>query len=109
MVESPNGLQNLPFIWKTCYQPVSEILSKKFDGLIITGAPIEHLPFEQVTYWKELCEVFEWSRSNVHSTFGVCWGGMAMINYFHGINKYLLPEKKFGCYWQKNLPKTHPI
>jgi homoserine O-succinyltransferase len=97
-----------PVHMETFYQPVSEILSKKFDGLIITGAPIEHLPFEQVTYWKELCEVFEWSRSNVHSTFGVCWGGMAMINYFHGINKYLLPEKKFGCYWQRNLVKNSP-
>jgi len=97
-----------PAHMETFYQPVSEILSKKFDGLIITGAPIEHLPFEQVTYWKELCEVFEWSRSNVHSTFGVCWGGMAMINYFHGINKYLLPEKKFGCYWQKNLAGNSP-
>jgi len=91
------------------YQPVSEILSKKFDGLIITGAPIEHLPFTEVTYWKELCTVFKWTQTNVHSTFGVCWGGMAMINYFHNIRKHILKEKLFGCFWQQNLEKNSPF
>ena len=91
------------------YQPVSKILSKKFDGLIITGAPIEHLPFEDVTYWGELCKVFEWTQTNVHATFGVCWGGMAMINYFHDIKKHLLDKKKFGCFWQQNLEKNSPF
>ena len=91
------------------YQPVSKILSKKFDGLIITGAPIEHLPFKDVTYWTELCKVFEWTQTNVYATFGVCWGGMAMINYFHDIKKYLLDKKKFGCFWQQNLEKNSPF
>ena len=91
------------------YQPVSKILSKKFDGLIITGAPIEHLPFEDVTYWGELCKVFEWTQTNVYATFGVCWGGMAMISYFHNIKKHLLDKKKFGCFWQQNLEKNSPF
>ena len=91
------------------YQPVSKILSKKFDGLIITGAPIEHLPFKDVTYWTELCKVFEWTQTNVYATFGVCWGGMAMINYFHDIKKHLLDKKKFGCFWQQNLEKNSPF
>ncbi|KJZ20198.1 homoserine O-acetyltransferase MetA [Loktanella sp. S4079] len=80
------------------YVPFSEVLDQKFDGLIITGAPIEHLPFNDVTYWDELKQVFEWTQTNVHSTFGVCWGGMAMINYFHGVKKHILNEKLFGCY-----------
>ena len=91
------------------YLPVSKILSKKFDGLIITGAPIEHLHFKDVTYWTELCKVFEWTQTNVFATFGVCWGGMAMINYFHDIKKYLLDKKKFGCFWQQNLEKNSPF
>src|SRR5690554_5548970 len=62
----------------------------KFDGLIITGAPIEHLSFGDVTYWDELIRVFDWTQTHVHSTFGVCWGGMAMINHFHGIQKEIL-------------------
>jgi homoserine O-succinyltransferase len=61
--------------------------TEKFDGLIITGAPIEHLPFEEVTYWDELTEVIDWTQTNVHSTFGVCWGGMAMLYHFHGVQK----------------------
>jgi homoserine O-succinyltransferase len=80
------------------YRPFSEVKDEKFDGLIITGAPIEHLPFQDVTYWDELTEVFEWTQTHVHSTLGVCWGGMAMINYFHGVQKHLLDQKAFGCY-----------
>jgi len=85
------------------YRPFQEVKGEKFDGLIITGAPIEHLPFEEVTYWDELCEVMDWTQTNVHSTFGVCWGGMAMINHFHGVKKYLLDHKLFGCYRHTNL------
>ncbi len=80
------------------YQPFQDVKDQKFDGLIITGAPIEHLDFADVTYWDELCEVMEWTQTNVHSTFGVCWGGMAMINYFHGVKKHLLDHKAFGCF-----------
>lgn len=90
------------------YRPFQEVKDQKFDGLIITGAPIEHLPFDEVTYWEELREVMDWTQTNVHSTFGVCWGGMAMINYFHGVKKHLLKDKLFGCYRHNNLDETSP-
>ncbi|AZV78173.1 homoserine O-succinyltransferase [Parasedimentitalea marina] len=90
------------------YLPFSEVRDRKFDGLIITGAPIEHLDFADVTYWQEMCEVFEWTQTNVHSTFGVCWGGMAMINHFHGIQKHILPHKAFGCFRQQNMDPASP-
>lgn len=90
------------------YQPFHDVRDQKFDGLIITGAPIEHLDFEDVTYWSELCEIFEWTQTNVHSTFGICWGGMAMINYFHGVKKHMLPAKQFGCYRHRNLQSDSP-
>ena len=90
------------------YRPFSEVREEKFDGLIITGAPIEHLPFEEVTYWDELTQVFDWTQSHVHSTFGVCWGGMAMINYFHGIRKHILPAKAFGCFRHTSLQPASP-
>jgi homoserine O-succinyltransferase len=92
------------------YRSFAEVKAsgEKFDGLIITGAPIEHLPFEEVTYWDELCEVFDWTQDHVHSTFGVCWGGMAMINYFHGVKKHILDAKAFGCFRHQNLdPASH--
>ncbi|AGT07786.1 homoserine O-succinyltransferase [Paracoccus aminophilus] len=85
-----------------------EAAGTKFDGLIITGAPIEHLAFEDVTYWEELTRVFEWTQSHVHSTFGVCWGGMAMAWHFHGLPKHMLTEKAFGCFRHDNLaPASH--
>jgi homoserine O-succinyltransferase len=90
------------------YKSFQEIKDEKFDGLIITGAPIEHLDFTSVTYWEELCEVFEWTQTNVQSTFGVCWGGMAMINYFHDVDKHILPHKAFGCFPQQNLAPNSP-
>jgi homoserine O-succinyltransferase len=90
------------------YQPFQDVKNQKFDGLIITGAPIEHLPFSDVTYWDELREIFDWTQTNVHSTFGVCWGGMAMINHFHGIDKHMLDQKAFGCFRHQNLsPASH--
>ncbi|WP_208349593.1 homoserine O-acetyltransferase MetA [Pseudaestuariivita rosea] len=90
------------------YRPFQQVRDQKFDGLIITGAPIEHLPFEDVTYWDELKQVFDWTQTHVHSTFGVCWGGMAMINYFHGVQKHMLPAKAFGCFRHKNLSPASP-
>ena len=93
---------------ETFYRPFQDIKGEKFDGLIITGAPIEHLQFDEVTYWDELREVFEWTQTNVHSTFGVCWGGMAMINYFHGVTKHPLDTKAFGCFRHKNLDAASP-
>lgn len=94
---------------ETFYRPFQEVKEEKFDGLIITGAPIEHLPFEEVTYWDELCEVFDWTQTHVQSTFGVCWGGMAMINHFHGVQKHMLPKKAFGCFRHRNLAPTSPF
>ena len=90
------------------YRPFQEIKDERFDGLIITGAPIEHLPFDDVTYWDELRKVFDWTQTNVHSTFGVCWGGMAMINYFHGVKKHMLDHKAFGCFRHQNMDPASP-
>ncbi|MBO6791463.1 MAG: homoserine O-succinyltransferase [Dinoroseobacter sp.] len=91
------------------YQPFSDVRDQKFDGLIITGAPIEHLSFEDVTYWDELREVMDWTQTNVHSTFGVCWGGMAMIHHLHGVEKHMLDAKAFGCFRHQNLQPSSPL
>jgi len=93
------------------YRPFAEVEASgdKFDGLIITGAPIEHLDFEDVTYWDELARVFAWTQTHVHSTFGVCWGGMAMIWHFHGVKKHILPAKAFGCFRHQNLAPASPF
>ncbi|MDB6179884.1 homoserine O-succinyltransferase [Paracoccus fistulariae] len=93
------------------YRPFREVqqTGEKFDGLVITGAPIEHLPFEDVTYWQELTQVFDWTRTHVHSTFGVCWGGMAMAWYFHGLGKYMLDHKAFGCFRHHNFAPASPF
>jgi homoserine O-succinyltransferase len=92
------------------YRPFEDVAAtgEKFDGLIITGAPIEHLHFDAVTYWDELVRVFDWTRTHVHSTFGVCWGGMAMINHFHGVQKHLLDAKAFGCFRHRNMAPASP-
>ena len=90
------------------YRTFQEVKSEKFDGLIITGAPVEQLEFDEVTYWDELREIFEWTQTNVHSTFGVCWGGMAMISHFRGVEKHLLDHKAFGCFRHRNLTPTSP-
>lgn len=91
------------------YRPFSDVKGEKFDGLIITGAPIEHLAFDNVDYWDELREVMDWTQTNVHSTFGVCWGGMALINHFHGVDKHMLKAKAFGCFRHKNLNAASPF
>ncbi|MCY4333817.1 MAG: homoserine O-succinyltransferase [Litoreibacter sp.] len=91
------------------YRPFQDVKDEKFDGLLITGAPIEHLPFEDVTYWDELREVMEWTQTNVHSTFGICWGAMAMLKYFHGVDKHILDAKAFGCFKQNNLDPASPF
>ncbi|ARC88879.1 homoserine O-succinyltransferase [Rhodovulum sp. MB263] len=92
------------------YRPFADVADsgEKFDGFLITGAPIEHLPFTEVTYWDELTRVFDWTQSHVHSTFGVCWGGMAMIYHFHGVQKHILPAKAFGCFRHRNLAPASP-
>jgi len=90
------------------YKPFSQARAQKFDGLIITGAPIEHLEFDEVSYMDELAQVFDWTQTHVHSTFGVCWGGMAMINHFHGVKKHMLEAKAFGCFRHRNLDPASP-
>lgn len=80
------------------YETFDALRDRSYDGLIVTGAPIEHLPFEQVDYWPELCEVFAWSRSHVYSTLYICWGALAGLYYHYGINKVALPSKMFGVF-----------
>ncbi|WP_430255352.1 homoserine O-acetyltransferase MetA [Neorhizobium sp. DAR64872/K0K18] len=85
------------------YETWEEVKHRKFDGFIITGAPVETLPYEDVTYWQEMKEIFDWTTTNVHSTMNVCWGAMAAIYHFHGVPKHGLKEKAFGVYRHRNL------
>ncbi|MBT3558962.1 MAG: homoserine O-succinyltransferase [Rhodospirillales bacterium] len=80
------------------YKPFDDIRDQKYDGLIVTGAPIEKMPFEDVDYWVELQQIFDWSLINVHSLFTLCWGAQAALQHFYGIPKYMLPEKRFGVF-----------
>lgn len=80
------------------YTTFDKVRQRYFDGLIITGAPVEKLEFEQVDYWPELCEIMEWSKTHVHSTFHICWGAQAGLYYHYGIKKHLLPEKLSGVF-----------
>ena len=91
------------------YKTFDEICTKKYDGLIVTGAPVENLEFEQVDYWDELCEIFEWSKKNVYSTFHICWGAQAALYYHYGIPKYPLEEKLFGVFPHRCLDNLHPL
>lgn len=80
------------------YTTFDEVKEKNFDGMIITGAPVEHLPFEEVEYWNELCEIMKWSLTHVHSTFHICWGAQAGLYYHFGIQKRQLDRKLFGIF-----------
>ena len=80
------------------YKSFDEIKDQKFDGLIITGAPVEQMPFEEVEYWDELCRIMEWSKTNVYSTFHICWGAQAGLYYHYGVPKYPLDKKMFGVF-----------
>ena len=80
------------------YKSFDELKHRKFDGMVITGAPVEMLPFEEVDYWPELCRIMEWSKTHVHSTFHICWGAQAGLYYHYGIRKTPLPEKLFGVF-----------
>ena len=80
------------------YKPFSEVKHKRYDGLIITGAPVEKLPFEEVNYWEELKDIMDWSKDNVTSTLHICWGAQAALYHHYGIHKYELPQKCFGVY-----------
>ena len=80
------------------YKSFDELKHRKFDGMVITGAPVGLMDFEQVDYWDELCRIMEWSKTHVHSTFHICWGAQAGLYYHYGIRKQLLPEKLFGVF-----------
>ncbi len=83
------------------YKTFDEVKHRNFDGMIITGAPVEQMPFEEVEYWEELCQIMEWSKTHVHSTFHICWGAQAGLYYHFGIDKQPLPEKMFGIFPHK--------
>ena len=80
------------------YKTIDDIRDQNFDGMIITGAPVEHLEFEEVEYWDELCDIMEWTKTHVFSTYHICWGAQAALYYHYGIKKYKLPEKLFGVF-----------
>ena len=80
------------------YKTFDELKDRKFDGMVITGAPVEQMEFENVDYWQELCEIMEWSKTHVHSTFHICWGAQAGLYYHYGIPKYPLDQKMFGVF-----------
>ena len=82
----------------TFYKTFRDVKDRTFDGMIITGAPVEQLEFEEVEYWDELCEIMEWSKTHVHSTFHICWGAQAGLYYHFGVKKYALPKKLFGVF-----------
>ena len=83
------------------YKVFDDVKEENFDGMIITGAPVEHLEFEEVEYWDELCGIMEWSKTHVHSTFHICWGAQAALYYHFGIKKYKLDKKMFGIFPHK--------
>ena len=82
----------------TFYKTFDDVKNRTFDGMIITGAPVEQLEFEEVEYWEELCEIMEWSKTHVHSTFHICWGAQAGLYYHFGVKKYPLDKKLFGVF-----------
>ena len=91
------------------YKSFDEVRRRTFDGLIITGAPVELMDFEEVDYWQELCEIMEWSKTHVHSTLHICWGAQAGLYYHHGIEKRSLPKKLFGVYETMVLKPSSPL
>lgn len=91
------------------YRSFGEVRSKHYDGMIITGAPVENLDFEDVNYWPELCDIMEWSRTNVHSTLHICWGAQAGLYYHFGIEKHSLAKKLFGVFEHRIIKPQSPL
>lgn len=91
------------------YKDFELLREEKFDGMIITGAPVEHLEFEEVTYWDEMTDIFDWARTHVTSTLYICWAAQAGLYYYYGVPKYPLPAKMFGIFPQKPLDPSQPI
>jgi homoserine O-succinyltransferase len=90
------------------YQTWETAKDRTFDGFIVTGTPVETIPYEDVSYWQEMQQIFDWTQTNVHSTMNVCWGAMAALYHFHGVPKQLLPEKVFGVYRQQIRQPSSP-
>ena len=93
----------------TFYKTFSDIKDQKFDGMIITGAPIELMDYQDVDYWHELCEIMEWTKTNVFSTLHICWGAQAGLYYHYGVPKYALSQKMFGVFPHKVLQHNHQL
>ena len=91
------------------YKTFDDVAEERFDGLIITGAPVEQIPFEEVDYWQELCRIMEWSKSHVYSVLHICWGAQAGLYYHYGIPKYDLQEKMFGVFPHKAEVSNYPL
>ncbi len=91
------------------YKTIDEIKNEYFDGMILTGAPVEQMPFEQVDYWKELCEIFEFAKTHVYSSMFICWGAQAGLYYHYGIDKHLMDSKVFGVFEHKVLRPHNPL
>ena len=93
----------------TFYKTFDEVRHEKYDGMIVTGAPVEHLPFEEVDYWQELSAILTWSKTNVYSTLHICWGAQAGLYHHYGVPKRMLPEKLSGIFKHKVLNPLHPM
>ena len=91
------------------YKTFDDIKNERFDGMVVTGAPVENMEFEQVDYWDELCRIFEWSKTNVYSSFFICWGAQAALYYKYGLKKYQLDKNKFGVFEHVSLDTFHPL
>lgn len=91
------------------YKSFDDVKNNRFDGMVVTGAPVENLDFEQVDYWDELCEIFEWAKTNVYSSFYICWGAQAALYYHYGLKKYSLDKKMLGVFEHRSLDNFHPL
>lgn len=91
------------------YKTFDDVKNRKFDGMIVTGAPVEMMPFEEVDYWDELCEIFDWAKTNVYSTYNICWGAQAALYHKYGVPKHMLDEKLFGVFKHRPLDLYHPL
>lgn len=93
---------------KSFYHTWEEVRARKFDGFIVTGAPIANIPFEEVRYWPEMVEIMNWTQTNVHSTMFICWGAQAALHHFHGVKRYRMENKAFGVYRHKVMNTRSP-
>ena len=94
---------------KTFYKTWEEVREKKFDGFIVTGAPIANMPFEEVRYWPEMLDIMEWTKTNVHHTMFICWGAQAALHHFHGARRYRMDNKAFGVFRHQVVNHRSPF